>query len=258
MMQEIDKRACEEFLEERWDNMLWSVSNLSSFDHCQYSWYCERVLGIRKGNFHAYVGTSLHEIMEDYYNYVLGGGSVDLVTMRLALSNKLTSKLLKNPYANEVSKTIRNGSYRKVLESLWYHEPISGVTAVERKVLFEVGGYEFVGLIDLDTPLWHYDWKSTWNEKKYGRQQALYMYAKEQIDGTKVKGYRIPQYKKNMDIVEVERFPPDINTSVEWVEYTIPKIRKALETGEFRKNPNDSFFCTSLCSSETCEFRNKL
>lgn len=252
----IDKKACEEFLAD-FGNKRWSFSNLSSFNQCRYTWYEQKVLGVKsEGNFHAYVGTSFHKVMEDYYKFILAGGKIDLVSHKLTLTQKLASKLSKNPYGSQVSEIIRNGSYRNTLESIWYHVPFRGVTAVERYIEFEVAGVKFCGYIDIDMKDGHADWKSKWDGWKYMHQQVLYAYGKYLIDGTPPQKFYIPQYKKNMDVEEVPIKKSDVDKAVKWVGQTVEHIKYALENYDFPKSPNDSFYCSSLCSSNTCEFRN--
>ena len=119
---------------------------------------------------------------------------------------------------------------------------------------WEIDNYRFQGFIDLDAGEYHYDWKSRWDEKKYNHQQNLYLFAKEQVDGITTKGFRIPQYKEGLDVKKIRRSEKRIQSAVEMVRVTIPRIKHSLETAIFDKNPNDKFFCHSLCGAKNCEY----
>ena len=75
----------------------------------------------------------------------------------------------------------------------------------------------------------------------------------EQVDSIKTKGFRIPQYKEGLDVKKIRRSEKRIQSAVEMVRLTIPRIKHSLETAIFDKNPNDKFFCYSLCGAKNCE-----
>jgi len=247
----IDKNLCDQFLEEQWEDMTWSYSRISSFVSCPYSWYETYILGHRSGNFYAYTGSAYHKIMEDFYNFWLKGGRLDMETIIATLDIKLNRRFEVNPYTDRYAQS----TYDKLLDSLNYFQIFEDVTAVERLIEWDIAGYMFQGYIDLDAGEWHYDWKSSWDEEKYARQQNLYLYAKEQVDGIVTKGFKIPQYKNKLKIETVNRNQFYIDDAVEWVQLTIPQIKKALENAEFVKKTPSSFFCVRLCSAKNCEHR---
>lgn len=253
---QIDKKLCEQYLEETFDDVKWSFSRINSFN-CPYSWYETYLLKKRKSNFHAEVGTAYHEIMEDFYTFKIAGGDIPLDEIKLTLHKKLSSKLLKNPCRNEVFPNMRKSIESKLLASLAHFEVFEDVTAVERYIEFEVAGVKFCGYIDLDAGEYTYDWKSRWSHK-YEHQQNLYLYGKEQIDGIVTKGYRIPQYKEGLEIARFPRKQHNIDNAIKWVGHGVERVRLALEAADFPKNPNDSGFCKILCnvSPKDCEFKN--
>lgn len=249
----VDKDKCEEYLS-KWDKTVWSYSRVSSYLQCPYSWYETYVLGNRGGNFYAYIGTAYHKVMEDYYNFMLAGGELDIDVIKDTLKKKLKAKFKKNPFRDRNSAS----QYKTLIDSINHFKIFDDVTFVERLVKWEIDEYKFRGYIDLDAGRdYHYDWKSRFDIKKYGNQQNLYLFAKEQVDGVVTKGYKIPQYKDELSVEVIKRDQREINSTIEWVRYTIPKIKESLEGGEFRKNPSNQFFCRFLCGAKKCEHRRR-
>lgn len=246
----VDKELCDQFLEEKWDSMVWSYSRVSSYAQCPYTWYETYVLGNRKGNFYAYAGSAYHKVMEDFYNFWLEGGDLELEVIKDTLRKKLVTKFHTNPFTDRWAES----TYNKLLSSIDHFEIYKDVTSVERLIEWEIDNYRFQGYIDLDAGEYHYDWKSRWDEKKYNHQQNLYLFAKEQVDGITTKGFRIPQYKEGLDVKKIRRSEKRIQSAVEMVRVTIPRIKHSLETAIFDKNPNDNFFCRSLCGAKNCEY----
>lgn len=247
----INKKKCDKFLEEEWDNTEWSYSRVSSFTQCPFSWYETYILGNRSSNFYAYVGTSYHEVMEDYYNFLLSGGSIDMDVVKDTLKEKLKRKFNNNPFRNRYAES----QYRKLIDSIDQFKTYDGITHVERLIKWNIDDYKFRGFIDLDAGEHHYDWKSKWDESKYGNQQNLYLFAKEQVDGIKTKGFKIPQYKNKLAVKSVRRSQSNIDNAISWVRETIPVIKKSIQTYNFKKNPENKFFCTTLCGARNCEHR---
>ena len=247
----INKKKCDKFLEEEWDNTEWSYSRVSSFTQCPFSWYETYILGNRSSNFYAYVGTSYHEVMEDYYNFLLSGGSIDMDVVKDTLKEKLKRKFNNNPFRNKWARS----QYTKLIDSIDNFKTFDGITHVERLIKWEIDDYKFRGFIDLDAGEHHYDWKSKWDESKYGNQQNLYLFAKEQVDGIKTKGFKIPQYKDKLSVKSVRRSQSNIDNAISWVRETIPVIKKSIQTYNFKKNPESKFFCTTLCGARNCEHR---
>jgi hypothetical protein len=245
----VNKKLCDQFLAEQWDSMVWSYSRVSSYVHCPYTWYETYVLGNRKGNFYAYAGSSYHEVMEDFYNFWLEGGDLKLDVIKDTFRKKLVIKFDNNPFTDRWAQS----TYTKLLDSIDSFEIYKDVTSVERLIEWEIDNYRFQGYIDLDAGEYHYDWKSRWDEKKYNHQQNLYLFAKEQVDSIKTKGFRIPQYKENLNVKKIRRSEKNISSAIKMVRVTIPRIKHSLETAIFDKNPNEKFFCRSLCGAKKCE-----
>lgn len=246
----IDKNLCDQFLEEKWDKTLWSYSRVTSYLTCPYNWYETYVLGIRSGNFYAYTGSAYHKIMEDFYNFWLKGGRLDMETIKATLDIKLNRRFQRNPFSHRYEQS----TYDALLNSLNYFQIFEDVTSVERLIKWEVDNYKFQGYIDLDAGTYHYDWKSKWSDK-YLFQQSLYLFAKEQVDGIITDGFKIPEYKNGLNVVQIDRSESAINDTISMIRTTIPLIKKSLETANFAKDNSDKGFCFNLCASKTCEYK---
>lgn len=247
----VDKQLCEQYLAEKWDNIKWSYSRVNTYLTCPYNWYETYVLGQREGNFYAYTGSAYHKIMEDFYNFYLKGGRLDMNVIKATLKTKLQRRFDKNPFTDRW----QNSTYNKLLDSLDYFEIYEDVTQVERLIQWEIDGYIFQGYIDLDAGLNHYDWKSKWVPNKYAIQQNLYLFAKEQVDGIITEGFKIPQYKNHLTVEEVKRDQKGITDAVNLMKTAIPMIKDSLEKGFFVKDNLDRNFCYMLCGSKTCEYK---
>lgn len=247
---DIDKKKCEEYLETKFDDVVWSPSRLSCYDNCPYEFYLKYLLGQRGTNWYAYIGTGVHNIIEDYYNVGHAKG----------LDTDIIVETMVKKFALVVSawEEWRPHSWKaqcnKIVDGLMSFKPLDTVTDIERTILFDFEGYKFQAKLDAEEgDDWHIDYKSRWDKKKYGHQQTLYMYAKEIEQAAPPKGFKIIQYKERMSTVEIDYSKGDVELTKNWMRYTIGKIRRDLERGEFTKNPADKFYCTELCQAPLCE-----
>jgi len=252
----VDKYLCDKYLAERFYQDDWSVSRLTAFN-CPYSWYETYILGKREDNYHSYIGTSFHNVMEDFYNFWINSGGLPIEEVRKTIVKKLEKKFKENPHKHLIYPRMAKSIEGKIISNISSFKIYKGITAVEREIKFKVGDIPFRGFIDLDAGLWHYDWKSRWDEKKYSHQQNLYLYGKEQVDNKTMRGFMIPQYKEALEIVKIPRSQSKINETLNWVSFRIQEIKHALEIAYFEKKIDTKFFCETLCSSDTCKHRNK-
>lgn len=243
----------EKYLKESFDSTVWSYSRISSFYSCPYSFYDTYVLGNRRSNFHAFVGSAVHQILEDFYTYHLVGGKLlhhDVI--RETLTSKFDTAMQSNPHHHNIYPKIREGVYRNVRNGLAAFVPDYSIVHVERKIEYKIGEFSFQAYLDYETKRKVGDYKSRYN-KTYATQQNLYMYAKKTLDGTPL-GYEIVGYKEGFKKTFVEWDKGDVYESLDWAVQGIEDIRKALVECDFpktpptdEKKPNDKFFCEQLC-----------
>ena len=264
----MDERV-REYLD-KWDDIEWSASRVSSFISCPYNFYGTYILKLSSDNYFAYRGSMIHDIMEEYYKY-MQGLRISLVTMRKLLTRKFEYLMDKCPHEAVSYYTDKNGkvgkramNHKNLSESLASWTPMSNVQYVEREIKFPVHGYNFRAFLDfergydrleptgLKEPItWHGDYKSSWDPKKYEFQQYLYMYGKELVDGKRPVGFEVIEYKNNFKPVAMKYDKTTIKFVTSKAKDAIDDIKKALETECFPKNPKDKFFCQNLC--KMCE-----
>jgi hypothetical protein len=246
----VDINKCHKYLEEKFDEVVWSPSRLGSYNTCPYSFYLQYIEKITTENYLAYTGGGVHNIFEDYYNV---GYTIDLETsvIRQTLDKKFDKVSEECPHRKPRWWESYEGKIRHGLQCF---TPLKGVTDVERTIHFEVEGYLMKGILDLERGFnWHYDYKSTWDVDKYTNQQYLYMFAKEWEEGKAPKGFKILEYKNQMDEVTIPYRKTQMKKTLKWTVDTIEAVKKSLESGVFEKTP-ENFFCTALCKQQNCEF----
>lgn len=246
----VDKQKCEQYLEEKFDSTVWSFSRLNQFRLCPLTWYSTYVLGLRGENYFAFRGSLVHSIMEDFYN-VGYAKNLPLKVIRETMQEKFRRGMRDAP---PTQSWFKKGEW-DIISSFDRFKPLHDFTAVEEKIEFEVGGFPFQGFIDLTiserTPL---DWKSKWSSEKYLRQQYLYAIGLR-YNGRKANHIWIVEYKNNMNLVDIKVVPPVMKDTEHWAVETVGMIRSALEKGEFPADNGDNFFCSMLCSNNSCEFK---
>lgn len=124
------------------DDMTWSYSRVTSFEDCPYQWFLQYIREEPKTDkFYASYGSFVHSLLEKYYK-----GKADKDSLYLEFLADFQDRVVGDrPNASIVSKYINRGkAYFQNLSEL-----DMDIIAVEKKVNFEVGGYPFIGYIDL-------------------------------------------------------------------------------------------------------------
>lgn len=266
----IDKLKCDEFLETEYLIREWSYSSLSAFEECPLSWYNTYINKRRSPNYFAYRGSSVHECMEDYYKFVMGGGDISIDVARDTLVKKWKQKMKSCPPADVHNFTKKEA---KIIDSFAYWTPLENVSAVERELKWEMGGFNFVGYVDVEVRgeilvkdprgfktvngLHIFDYKGDLNIAKHIRQQRLYAVAYEAL-GERVDSMNIISYANRYEYVS------DLNEAQgglmkktkNWALKQLREIKVALETGEFPMKEKKDFHCSFLCSHHLCKIHN--
>lgn len=251
--------------------MKWSFSRLNSFDHgCRYEWKrhyidCEPT----KQGFYGAAGGFAHSILEKYAKMEL-----DIWDLSPYFEEHFAEEV---PYDAPPNKyvDIRQDWYDKVLN---YFDNIDlpidkyKVCGVEKRLDFEVGGYPFIGFIDLflqdpaDSKFILCDHKSS-NIKvlksgkisksdqehflSFKRQQYLYcLPIIEEYGKGCVKELWWNMFKDG-DWIKIPFDEKEYQETLEWTLDTIHRIEK--ET-EWLPNPQ-YFYCWNLCSCIGCEYK---
>lgn len=222
------------------DNMVWSYSRLTCYEHCPYSWYrryIEEEVG--EGSFYADNGKAMHTVFEELTKGTLSFEDAPMRYLELFEEIENTTK------ANIMDKTFDAciGYLCEIPEDIIeeYH-----VVGSELKVDFTVGDYNFVGYIDLllqdlDDSLIIVDHKSA--DPFLKKNGEPYANSKEQFEGYKKQLYlyALAVYQKfgefpsklvfhhfkgsgKLTVVEFDK--AELDKTVEWAISVINKIYK--------------------------------
>lgn len=131
------------------DTMTWSFSRLNSFDNCKYEWllkYIEEPQENILDSCYGQGGGFAHELLEGYFK-----GEIDFWDLPLLFETEFADKVTEYfPTIN--GKNLRDDYYDKLLDYFNNFEPLENkyeILGVEKKVEFEIDGYQFIGFIDL-------------------------------------------------------------------------------------------------------------
>lgn len=247
------------------DEMEWSYSRLASFDDCPYGWLLKYIKRVNRDDpgpphFFATYGTFMHEILEKY----LSGEMKREELVPYFLDNYDECVVGETP-----SEKVRSGFFQKALSYLENIEfPFDDVIDTEKEVRFVLGGYRFVGYIDVlarkGKGLHIIDHKShglrprsgrryqTEYDKeldRYLRQQYLYAIPIKEETGNYPKTISFNCYRHDRFITE--KFDPEAlhNTKM----WALGKIEEIKQERDWEAKPDD-FRCKYICDvAHHCE-----
>lgn len=130
---------------EQLDKIEFSFSTLHQYEQCPFAFYLKKIDGteLNEGNFYSDAGGYMHEILE------------------MLFSNKLTPDEAINYYMDNYSNSVVYETKQSTMEKK-YSQAVDflavldmsqldnyEILGVEKEVHFEIGGYRFIGFIDL-------------------------------------------------------------------------------------------------------------
>lgn len=122
--------------------MTWSHSRISAFDQCPYRWYLKYLCETKPVPlFFSEYGKFIHELLADFYAGRKTGDDIYieyLTQFRERVPQGAPSRAVFSRYFSDGVKFLSE------IQKLKYK-----VIAVEQKLLFTVGGYQFVAFVDL-------------------------------------------------------------------------------------------------------------
>lgn len=122
--------------------MTWSYSRLTAFEQCPYQFYLHYILQQpESGQFYAQFGSLIHHLLAGYYSGILTQDQLPATYVR-EFRQWVSAHA---PGDTQFYKFYDEGL--EALRNLWV--PHQEIMAVEQAVNFNVGGYPFVGFIDL-------------------------------------------------------------------------------------------------------------
>lgn len=252
--------------EKQLDKILWSFSTLSSYDECPYQFYLNKIEHRKEKdkNFYSDSGTIAHELLSE------------IISGKLKLEDSVESYIERIDEVGKIYEQSVDKKMEQFADYLTFHslEDIEqyNILGVEKKVLFKINQYRFIGFIDLlleekDTGrLVVVDHKSSGkflqkNGKPYKNKEAqfntykkqMYLYCKAVKD----------EYGKFPKQIVWNHFYDDALTKIPfnekeyidtlaWANETIEKIYKDVEF----LHTNSYFMCSKLCDfRNSCEYR---
>lgn len=243
--------------------MQWSYSRLTSFEDCKYRWLLQYVLKKRRGEpqFFATYGTFMHEVLEKYLSGMMQ--KEELVPYYLehydeqVVGDAPSQKIADNFFNNALT-------YLQTID-FPYHDIVS----TEKKVQFNIDGYQFIGFIDVlavQGKEYHIiDHKShgllprtnrrfqTVSDKeldKYLRQQYLYAIPIKEEYGRFPATLNFNCYRHGRFITE--KF--DINRLEQTKQWVREQIDKIMHEQGWDASP-DAFRCNYICDmKDHCKF----
>ena len=242
------------------DDMTWSYSRIKTFEDCPYRFFLKYIKGYKETEkFYASYGSFMHRLLEQYYNGVLPRDKM-LSTFLLNFQSEVRGV---RPRKETVRKYIDAGcEYLKNFTPFPYNK-----IAVEKRVEFQIDGYNFIGFIDYlgekDNHLYIIDNKSRVLKPRSGRAKPtagdkeldmmlrqLYLYSV----GTEQEYERLPEtlcfncFRDGRFIKE--QF--DMQKYEEAKSWAVDNIHKIEQTESFE--PRQNFFsCFYICGvSDSC------
>lgn len=123
------------------EDMRWSYSRLGTFDQCPYQFFLKHICKYKDiDKFYASYGSFIHKIIERYYRGEIPKEELESEFL-INFSDEVKGT---RPKDSIVSSYIDKGAlYFSEFEPFPYE-----CVEVEKKVIFDLGGYEFIGFID--------------------------------------------------------------------------------------------------------------
>lgn len=123
------------------EDMVWSYSRIKTFHDCPYRWFMKYIKHLpERPLFYASYGSFMHRLLEGYYK-----GELTKEEMQIKYLFDFSKEVQGDrPKESTVAKYIRMGAqYLSDFQPLPYR-----ALGVEKKMVFSLGGYPFIGYID--------------------------------------------------------------------------------------------------------------
>lgn len=253
--------------------MIWSFSRLSAFHNCPYEWKCSYLGGEKgSGSFYSEFGSLMHHILEQFIK-----GNV-LRESLIAYYESQWSVFIEHDLmkGDEIDFEKEQEYYDCGIDYLQNHLPDLSqfeILGVEKKVEFEIDGYNMIGFIDLllkdkktgEITIWDHK-SSSMKFKKNGEpykseeqhwkdfQRQLYLYSVPVLE----EYGRVDHLSWNLFrqgyVKTIDWNKEDFEEAKKWAVDTIHLI----EQEEDWEPKEDFFYCRNLCGQKSsCPLMNK-
>lgn len=263
--------------------MLWSYSRLNSFYTCPYEWHKIYIEGVKQAeSAQAQFGTFFHSILEKYAK-----GELDIFELcqyyEDHFDEEITCDFPPNKYVDMRQKYYEEGL--DYLANINLNLDDYEVLGVERKVSFEIGGYNMVGFIDLllrdkqSGEIIILDHKSAKigvlkkggiakKDKAHFEsfKKQLYLYAKPVLEEYGIVDKLRWNLFRDQRFIEIPFDRKEYEEALAWALDTIKRIETETEWGineemidAINNEKYPPFFCVNLCGYKyECPYRNGL
>jgi len=255
--------------------MVWSYSRLSAYAQCKYQFYLKYIEAdesehLSEGNYYAELGSYVHAILEKIFKGELK--AEDAVQYFL---DHYDENVFYTTAQSTMDKNLEAcADYFSELDISWLND--FDVIGVERKIETEIGGYPFIGFIDLlirhkqTGEIIIIDHKSAKyplskktgmllkaSEKSFrSYEKQMYLYCKYVYEqyGDYPKVICWNHFSDN-EMVYIPFKMEDYENALKWFEDTIHDIEQEEEFGE----TVDFFYCHKLCDYRgSCDYNKYL
>lgn len=249
--------------------MEWSYSRLTSFEDCKYRWFLQYIKRKPRGKpqFFATYGTFMHEILENYLS-----GNLPREELVPYFLDKYDESVVGTAPNQKISTNFFNSALA-YLRTIDFPFSSNEIVETEKEVRFEIGGYRFVGYIDVlakrGKSFHIVDHKShglmprtnrkyqTASDKEldqYLRQQYLYALPIREQLGSFPKTLSFNCYRHGRFITE--KF--DFNVMEQTKQWAVDRITEIMKEQDWDASP-DLFKCNYICDmKDHCEHCPKL
>jgi hypothetical protein len=255
---------------EKIDNMVWSYSRLSAFEHCKYEFYLQYIIGdddeyLSEGNFYAESGLFVHDILAR----IMGGEIAKEDAVDYFIDNFDDNVFYRTRQSTMDSTFEKCATYFAEEDFGWLKD--YEIVGVEQNVNFTISGYKFTGFIDLllkdkdghyiilDHKSSEYPFMKKGGVKKksekqfaeYKRQLYLYAYAVHELYGEYPIRLAWNHFKDGGQIATIPFEQEEFENAIDWALGTISDI----ENEEDWEGKDDFFYCHNLCNfRHSCEY----
>lgn len=252
------------------DQMVWSYSRLSAYEHCKYEFYLQYIIAddneyLSEGNFYAESGSYVHDILAQILNHELTIEDAPIYYVDNFDDNVFyrTRKSIMDSTFEKCANYFADESFD------WIQD--YEIVGVEQNVNFTINGYKFTGFIDvllkdkdgnfviMDHKSSEYPLKKDGKVKKksekqfaeYKRQLYLYAYAVYELYGKFPTKLAWNHFKDGGQIAIIPFEEDEFEATKSWALDTISQIEKE----EKWEENQDFFYCHNLCNFRaSCEY----
>lgn len=256
------------------DQMQWSYSRITCYDHCPYAFYLKYIIDddeqyLAEGNYYAEVGGYVHTILEKIFN-----GELKVEDASQYFVDHFDENVFYETWQSSMDKTYEVcADYFASVDFDWLKD--FDILGVEQEINVEINEYKFIGYIDLllrnkeTKEIYVVDHKSSsYPFKKDGKsilqksksdfakyRKQMYLYCKYVYDkyGEYPK-WIVWNHFKDQKIAKIPFVKDEYDRSLSWFENVIHNIE---QDENFEENI-EFFYCTQLCEFRgTCEYINQ-